>query len=217
MKKSITLILIVTIIAGLIVIFTTGFNVNIATKASEQININIGEKFENKDIKQIAKEVLGKEVEVQKAGDFEDQAVISADQITQEQVTQIINKINEKYGKEVSTDGVKVTNIPATRLSDLLMPCVASFILVTVLILIYFAIRYRKQDIKKVIGITLITLAILEILVLSIIALLRIPVGQNLVSISFITYCVGMFCITTIFENKAQKLKLEEANNKKNK
>ena len=165
MKKSITLILIVTIIAGLIVIFTTGFNVNIATKASEQININIGEKFENKDIKQIAKEVLGKEVEVQKAGDFEDQAVISADQITQEQVTQIINKINEKYGKEVSTDGVKVTNIPTTRLSDLLMPCVASFILVTVLILIYFAIRYRKQDIKKVIGITLISLAILEILV----------------------------------------------------
>lgn len=217
MKKSITLILIVTIIAGLIVIFTTGFNVNIATKASEQININIGEKFENKDIKQIAKEVLGKEVEVQKAGDFEDQAVISADQITQEQVIEIINKINEKYGKEVSTDGVKVTNIPATRLSDLLMPCVASFILVTVLILIYFAIRYRKQDIKKVIGITLISLAILEILVLSIIALLRIPVGQNLVSISFITYCVGMFGVTTMFENKAQQLKMEEENKKKKK
>lgn len=217
MKKSITLILIVTIIAGLIVIFTTGFNVNIATKASEQVNINIGEKFENKDIKQIAKEVLGKEVEVQKAGDFEDQAVISADKITQEQVIEIINKINEKYGKEVSTDGVKVTNIPATRLSDLLMPCVASFILVTVLILIYFAIRYRKQDIKKVIGITLISLAILEILVLSIIALLRIPVGQNLVSISFTTYCVGMFGVTTMFENKAQQLKMEEENKKKKK
>lgn len=215
MKKSITLILIVTIIAGLIVIFTTGFNVNIATKASEQININIGEKFENKDIKQIAKEVLGKEVEVLKAGDFADQAVISADQITQEQVIEIINKINEKYGKEVSTDGVKVINIPATRLSDLLMPCVASFILVTVLILIYFAIRYRKQDIKKVIGITLISLAILEILVLSIIALLRIPVGQNLVSISFITYCVGMFGVTTMFEKKAQQLRLEEEKKKK--
>ena len=101
MKKSLTLISIVAIIAGLIVIFTVGFNLKVAIKAHEQIQINIGEEFKNDDIKQIAKEVLGGEVEVQKMGDFEDQAVISSEKIPQEKVEEIVTKLNEKYGKEI--------------------------------------------------------------------------------------------------------------------
>ena len=215
MKKSLTLISIVAIIAGLIVIFTVGFNLKVAIKAHEQIQINIGEEFKNDDIKQIAKEVLGGEVEVQKMGDFEDQAVISSETIPQEKVEEIVTKLNEKYGKEISASSITVTSIPATKISDMFLPQIWSFTIATILILVYFAIRYKKQGVLKVLGTTILCLAILELLVSSLVALLRIPVGQSLVSIIYITYAIAMLVVTTKFEKEAQKMKLEEANKKK--
>ncbi len=215
MKKSLTLISIVAIIAGLIVIFTVGFNLKVAIKAHEQIQINIGEEFKNDDIKQIAKEVLGGEVEVQKMGDFEDQAVISSETIPQEKVEEIVTKLNEKYGKEISASSITVASIPATKISDMFLPQIWSFTIATILILVYFAIRYKKQGVLKVLGTTILCLAILELLVSSLVALLRIPVGQSLVSIIYITYAIAMLVVTTKFEKEAQKMKLEEANKKK--
>ena len=215
MKKSLILILIVSIIAGIIVIFTVGFNLKVTTKAHQEITVNIGEEYKNNDIKQIAKEAIGTDVEVQKTGDFEDQAVISANEITREQVTEIANKLNEKYGKEISADSITIKDVPATKISEMFLPQISSFIIATVVIFVYFAIRYKKQGIIKVLVTAVIGLGLLELLVSSFIALFRIPVGQNIVSIIYITYGIAMIGITTMFENKAKELKAEEDNKKK--
>ncbi|MBO4293083.1 MAG: hypothetical protein J5881_01660 [Clostridia bacterium] len=215
MKKSLILILIVSIIAGIIVIFTVGFNLKVTTKAHQEITVNIGEEYKNNDIKQIAKEAIGTDVEVQKTGDFEDQAVISANEITREQVTEIANKLNEKYGKEISADSITIKDVPATKISEMFLPQISSFIIATLVIFVYFAIRYKKQGIIKVLATAVIGLGLLELLVSSFIALFRIPVGQNIVSIIYITYGIAMIGITTMFENKAKELKAEEDNKKK--
>lgn len=217
MKKSLSLILIVAIIAGMIVIFTVGFNLKVTTKAHQEISVNIGEEYKNNDVKQIAKDVIKNDVEVQKIGDFEDQAVISANEITKEQVTEIVNKLNEKYGKEISADSIAVNDVPAAKLSEMFLPQITSFIIATVVIFVYFAIRYRKQGVIRVLVTAVIGLGLLELLVSSFIALLRIPVGQNIVSIIYVTYGVAMIGVTTMFENKAQQLKMEEENKKKKK
>jgi len=217
MKKSLSLILIVAIIAGMIVIFTVGFNLKVTTKAHQEISVNIGEEYKNNDVKQIAKDVIKNDVEVQKIGDFEDQAVISANEITKEQVTEIVNKLNEKYGKEISADSIAVNDVPAAKLSEMFLPQITSFIIATVVIFVYFAIRYKKQGVIRVLVTAVIGLGLLELLVSSFIALLRIPVGQNIVSIIYVTYGVAMIGVTTMFENKAQQLKMEEENKKKKK
>ena len=62
MKKSLVLILIVSIIAGLIVIFTVGFNLKVTTKAHQEILVNIGEEYKNEEVKQLAKEVIGNDI-----------------------------------------------------------------------------------------------------------------------------------------------------------
>lgn len=215
MKKSLSLILIVAIIAGMIVIFTVGFNLKVTTKAHQEISVNIGEEYKNNDVKQIAKDVIKNDVEVQKIGDFEDQAVISANEITKEQVTEIVNKLNEKYGKEISADSIAVNDVPAAKLSEMFLPQITSFIIATIVIFVYFAIRYRKQGVIRVLVTAVIGLGLLELLVSSFIALLRIPVGQNIVSIIYVTYGVAMIGVTTMFENKAQQLKMEEEKIKK--
>lgn len=214
-KKSLTLITTVAIIAGLIVIFTVGFNFDTLTKAHEQIQIDIGAEFNNNEIKQIANDVLGTAVEVQKTGDFEDQVVISANEIQQEKIEEIVNKVNEKYGKEITASSISVKDIPATRLTDLLTPYIWSFAIATVLILVYLAIKYKKQGSIKVIAKTIALLAIVELLVFSLIALFRIPVGQNIASIVFTIYALSMLAVTRCFENKNQKMKLEAESKKK--
>ncbi|MBR0491261.1 MAG: hypothetical protein IJJ82_04350 [Clostridia bacterium] len=215
MKKSLVLILIVSIIAGLIVIFTVGFNLKVTTKAHQEILVNIGEEYKNEEVKQLAKEVIGNDIEVQKTGDFEDQAVISAETISKEQVTEIVNKINEKYGKEISDGSITINDVPAARVSEMFMPQIWSFIIATIIIFVYFAIRYKKQGVARVLLTAIIGLGLLELLVSSIIALIRIPVGQNIVSIIYITYAIAMLVVTTMFEKKAQQLKLEEEKKKK--
>ena len=215
MKKSITLIIIVAIIAGIIVIFSAGFNLDISTKSHQQIQINIGKVFESKDIKQIASEVLEGQVEVKRTGDFDDQTIILAKEISEEQISQIVTKINENYGTELNASSISVVSIPATKLMDLLTPYIWSVVISTVLILLYLVIRYKKQGVLKVIAKLLICIVILELLVLSIVALLRIPTGQNLASIIFVTYAIAVLLVTTMLENSAQKIKLEEINSKK--
>lgn len=217
MKKSLVLILIVSIIAGLIVIFTVGFNLKVTTKAHQEILINIGEEYKNEEVKQLAKEIIGNDIEVQKTGDFKDQAVISAETISKEQVTEIVNKINEKYGKEISDGSITINDVPATRVSEMFMPQIWSFIIATIIIFVYFAIRYKKQGVARVLLTAIIGLGLLELLVSSIVVLIRIPVGQNIVSIIYITYAIAMLAVTTMFEKKAEQLKLEEEKKKNNK
>lgn len=58
MKKTIQILLICLIIAGTIVIATVGLNVGTKYSENTQISINIGQKFEISDIKQITDEVF---------------------------------------------------------------------------------------------------------------------------------------------------------------
>ena len=57
MKKTIQILLICLIIAGIIVISTIGFNVGTKYAENTQININIGTEFQIKDIRKITDEV----------------------------------------------------------------------------------------------------------------------------------------------------------------
>lgn len=210
MKKSIALIIVATIITGIIVICIAGFNFDILNKEHKQIQINIGEEFTNQDIKNIVSEVIEGQVEVQKTGSFEDQVVISVKEINDEQKEQIVTKINEKYQKELNAQDINIVSIPKVRLMDIIVPYIGSIIIVTALVLVYLSLKYKKQGIIKVILKTLLSLMFVELFVLSIIALLRIPTGQNLISIIFVTYILTLFGITCCLENKAQKLKIEE-------
>jgi len=214
-KKSIILIIVGIIISGLIIVFNVGFNKDILTREHLKMSININKEFDNNDVKQIVKEVVGNEVEIQKTGDFEDQVVISTGNITDENRNDIVNKLNEKYGTELTVDSIDEEVVPSARILDIVSRGIVSFVIATVIILVYFAIRYKKQGVLKVTLKTVASIVLTEIVVMSIVAILRIPVGQNLNSIIFVTYGVSLFAITKILEDKKQEMKIEETKSKK--
>ena len=144
-QKMIFIILAVIIIAGIAVISTIGFNLELKMQETKKIELYIQKDFEISDIKNIVKEVIPDEsIMIQKVEVFEDSVSITAKDITDEQKQSIIDKVNEKYGTELKADSTEIINIPNMKIRDLVKPYVTSFAISTVLILLYIAIRYRK-------------------------------------------------------------------------
>lgn len=210
--KILTIILIIIIIAGIIVIGTKGFNFDLKYEKSQKIELYLEQEFEINDIKAITNEVMqGKQVMIQKVEVFEDTVSITAKEITDEEKTNLITKINEKYGTELSADTTETQNIPHTKARDILMPYVVPFAIATVIILVYMAVRYHKlgsiKIILKTIGINILTQATL----ISIIAITRIPFGRLTIPMILLVYLLTMIGITTKFEKNLLSKKAEES------
>ena len=210
--KILTIILIIIIIAGIIVIGTKGFNFDLKYEKSQKIELYLEQEFEIDDIKAITNEVMqGKQVMIQKVEVFEDTVSITAKEITDEEKTNLITKINEKYGTELSADTTETQNIPHTKARDILMPYVVPFAIATVIILVYMAVRYHKlgsiKIILKTIGINILT----QVTLISIIAITRIPFGRLTIPMILLVYLLTMIGLTTKFEKNLLSKKAEES------
>jgi preprotein translocase subunit SecF len=214
--KTIIFITALIIVLGIIITLTAGFNVKMITKEHMQVQLNIGKEFNSEDIKQIAEEIFaGQKVEIQKVEIYERQVLISTNEITDEQKSNLVTKINEKYETELNAEDITTDLIPKMELKEYITPHIFEMVLVTIIIAIYECIRYRKIGIVKVLVQTILSIAVSEMLVLSLLAISRIPVGSNLVPVIFVTYTVAILGLTITNENKLQKIKIDEANNNK--
>ena len=215
-KKTIIIaLLILIVIAGVIVTLTVGLNFDLRYQDTKKIELYIGKTFEYNDIKNIVNEVMpGQDNIIQKVEVFEDSVSIIAKDITDEQKTNIINKVNEKYGTEISADSTEITKIPNTRGIDIVKPYIMPFTIATLIILAYMAVRYHKLGSIKTIIITALTCVIAQIGLLSIMAITRIPIGRFTIPIVLLVYLLTLVGLTTNFENKL-KLKIEKENKNK--
>ena len=208
--KAISIILIIIIIAGIIVTFTTGLNFELKYQETKKIQVLVGKEFEISEIKEITDEVLPEqEVIIQKAREFEDVVNITTKEMTEEQKTNLVNKINEKYGQETTAEDIKIVTIPHTRGRDIVKPYILPFIVASAIILVYFLVKYRKLEKIKMILTYVIGLILPQLVLLSIIAITRIPVGRTTMSLVLIIYVLTLLTLTNNFETKL--------NNKRNK
>lgn len=214
-SKIIYGIIILLIIIATIVVIKKGFNFSLKYQASQMIEIYIGEDINVSEIKEITDEVFGDEpVILQKVELFNDMIAITSSEITEEQIEEIISKINEKYSLELEADDITIEEIPHTRLSDILKPYVIPFIISTLLILVYIGIRYRQLGSIKVILQTGMIAVVAQLVAFSIMAITRMPIGEYTISIVLFIYVMSMLGITSRFEKKlTESEKIEEDTN----
>ena len=206
------------IIAGIAVTLTIGLNFDLKYQETKQIQLNLGTEFNIDDIKQITNEVLpGQNVMIQKVEVFEDAVSIVSNNITDEQKQSIIEKINEKYETaEIEADTIEIETIPHTRGRDILKPYIAPFALATFIILVYMAFRYKKIGSIKTIFKTLGIIILMQLVLFSIIAIARIPVGRVTIPLALGVYLLTLIGITTNFKKELKtKVSEEEKKNKK--
>ena len=178
-KKIFTIAIIILIIAaGIIVTAVFVFNKELKYSQTQYIDVYVGQEIDQSKIKNIANEVLGKNNIVQTVEIYRDMATIRTKSISEEQKNDLVNKIKENYEFEQTSEDTTIKVAPETRIRDMYKQYVLPFIISAVIVLIYIVIRYYKVGILKVLSRTVCIPIIGELILLSVIAITRIPVGR---------------------------------------
>lgn len=214
--KIVALVVAVIMIVGIIVTMTVGFNFDLRYQEAKKIQLYLEKDFNIADIKQITNETLpNQKVVIQKVEVYEDTVSILAKEMTEEQKTELIQKINEKYGTELSADSTEITTVPHTRGRDIIRPYIAPFMIATVIILVYMAVRYYKLGMIKTIAKTIATAVLMQVILASIMAITRIPIGRVTIPLVLTVYVLSLLGLTTHLEKElSEKKKGEESTNK---
>lgn len=203
MKNKIFVGLSVIILIGIIVIAVFGFNVDFSYKNYHLIDIKIGQDYNISDIKAITNEVFANQnIEIQKAGVYNDNVVIKVNEINDEQKNTLNTKINEKFGLENTLEDVKVNYIPSFRLRDIVKPYVVPMVIATAIIFLYMAIRFRKIGSIKVVTQAAVLTIIAELLYIAIIAITRYPVNRLVLPVGVVIYITILTVLNGMFEKQ---------------
>lgn len=202
-KKVLVLlaIILVIILVGVIMLCVKGMNYNLLYGANTNIELYLENDFELSDIKDIVKETFGKN-NIRLLDESEHDILITVKSASDEQQDTLISKINEKYGLELSKSNLIVVNNGKMKLVDLIDRYVFPVIIVTLVVMAYFIIRYRKIKIEKIILYTLITIIGLQFALLMIYAITRIPVNSLTMPISMLIFILSVLGLSEYFDNQ---------------
>ena len=207
-NKILILLMILIIIAGILMIIFKGFNFDLKYQDTKQIEFGLDQQFSISDIKAITDEVLNNEpVLIRKVEVYEDAVNITAREITDEQKANIITKVNEKYGTDLNADEIEIATVAHTKGRDIIIPYVVPFIIATIIILIYMMIKYYKLNSGKVLLKTIGIIILTQILLFSIMAIVRIPIGRLTIPLVLTIYMLTLVWHTTNLENQLKAKK----------
>lgn len=215
-NKIIGIVSILLVIIALIVVIVGGFNVERKYQSYKKIKIYVGEEIDIEKIEKIVNDVIGKnKATVQKIEIYNDTFQITAKEMTEEQKNTIVDKVNELYPIEtvdnnaentetsvrVKKEDVNIVSASNVRLRDVFKPYIMPLVIATVCIIVYGAIRYRKIGVIRVILETIGVLLGVQILLLSVLAIIRFPMGRFTPALILIAYIMSVLYISNRWKN----------------
>ena len=192
-KIIISAIIALIILAGIVVVNILGFNKELKYEQSQRIDIYVEQTVDEARIKDIANEVLGTPNIVQVVEVYKDMVTIRAESISEEQKNEIMNKVKEIYEFEQTADETNINVVPATTIRDMYKQYVLPFAIAEILIVVYLVIRYYKKGAIKVLLNSIFIPVIAELLLLSFVAITRIPVGRFTPTLVILVYVASVY------------------------
>lgn len=210
-KKLIYGIMTLIIILGIIATYVFRLNFTLEYSQNTRIDVYIGKEYNVEDIQTIAEEVFGtKEIHYQEIEKFNEAVSITVKEASDEQIENLTNKIKEKYELE-STEGLIQTNeIGHLRGRDIVKPYIVPMVITTVIILAYVGIRYTNLGVYKTIFTLLARLIYAEALLLSIIAIARLPIGAYTMPVAIGIYILVTMVTVAGYQKRLEKINAEE-------
>ena len=208
--KIIIALIAIILIAGTIMLCTKGLVFGLNYEDSKKVEINLGKQFEEKDIKEITNDVFGKQpVLIQAIEVYKDAANIITTDITEEQKADLVTKINEKYGTDISTDDITIEANAHIRGRDIVKPYIVSFAIATAIVLVYLSIRYYKLNSLKVLLKSAGIIVLAQLVLLGIMAITRMQIGELTIPFVLVVYVLSMLIVTKKFDDDLEKIKVE--------
>ena len=215
MKQNSTKILValiaIIILAGAFMIGIKGLEFELSKQSAKKIEVGLGKQFKEKDIKEITNEVFGKQpVIIEPIEVYKDAVSITTTEITEEQRSNFITKINEKYETELVAENIEIEEKFHVKGRDIIKPYIKPFIIISVIVLIYLVFRYNKLNAMKVLGQSFGIIVLAQIVLLGIMAITRMPIGKFTVPTVLIVYILSTYICTEKFETELENFKIEE-------
>lgn len=203
-KKILPIIVLVIIIVGVIMLAIKGMNYGLIYGNNTTIKMNL--KLE-KEAEDIIKEVFGKQYNIKTANNNEKNIIITVKEASEEQINTFITKINEKYDLSISNEDLEIMNNPKMNGKDIVRQYLAPTIITSIIVVLYFVIRYKKLGILKTLITALLTILGTQMIYLSIYAITRIPVNELAMPISMLILILSFIILAEVFEKNMIKLK----------
>lgn len=183
--------------------------VNEKYEIKQKINIKIKEEYNLDDIKAIVNDTISKEViNVEKSNDDATYVVIESRIITEDELENLNRKINEKYQLSNTTSSIgatqiiTITDIPRVRLIDMAKQYELYIAIASVIILVYFAIRFKNIGLARTVLGTILAIILSELLYMSIIAITRYPIDKMAIIGAIAIYMLVVTFLNARFINQ---------------
>ena len=202
-EKVLYVVIAIIFIVAIIMTAVVGLKVDLNYAEGYTITFTVGKEVKANEVKDITKEVFGdNNLLVQEVEMFND---------SDEELQNLCTKINEKYESDVAVEDIALEHNQNVKLRTVVEPYIAPLGLSTLLVVGYYAIRYK--GIKKMLCL-LKYLVIVEGLLYSLYAICRIPVNELTMPIAVATYALTVLVNSTLSE---LSLDTVMARNEKNK
>ena len=134
-------------------------------------------------------------------------------EVSDEQIADLNTKINEKFGIENAITDVEVTHNANLKLKSIVKPYLVPMLIVTILVILYTIIVYRKLGVLKVLYNTAMAIIIPEATLISLYAVARIPVNRITMIIGLIVY-IASITLNIVYLQKIKQGKEKEKSKK---
>lgn len=191
------------------IIMTVDKGLKVDTFYGEGYTISFTEKteIELSDIESIVKEIWKDNYSIKKLEFFGDSAEIKVKDYNDEQINQLKDKLNEKYGSELEISSFDIEHVANIKLRTVITPYIIPTILSLLIVMMFYAIRYKGA--RKMLEL-LICLIAVEGVLYSVYAIARIPVSYLTMPIAMCLYTLVILAYTLKSE---KEIYLSDSNN----
>ena len=209
--KILVAIIAIILILGAVMIFTKGLAFELKYQNNKKVEMNLGKEFDEKDIKEITNEVFKNQpVMIQAIEVYKDAISITTTEITEEQKTELVTKINEKYETELLADNITIEEVAHIRGRDIIKPYLIPFAIVTIIILAYLVIRYNKLNSFEVLTQSIGIIVLAQLVLLGIMAITRMPIGKFTIPTVLLVYMFSTYICTAKFDEDLENKVIDE-------
>lgn len=208
MKKKLIIfgIALVIIIVGIVMVCTLGFKLDFDYGGYTRINVYMNQESNLDDVKTIVSENFDGTYRLEYTDEFEDTISIKAQNISEEQITNIEDKIKEKYEFEEDEEYFSIINIPNVRVYDLVKDYILPVLLSFGIVLAYFAIAFRKLGIYKSLIEPALTVVLIGGVYVSVIAISRIPLNAYIIPLGIFIYIISLLGYSVCLNDRVKEL-----------
>lgn len=203
-KKILYIILAILLIVDIVITKQIGLKVSLYYAEGYTITFKEKDTIELSEVKEIAKDIWGENFLIQNVEFFNDSAIIKVKEIKDGQISELYTKLNEKYSSELNEEDIKVEHVSNVKISTLVEPYIIPIGLSFLLIIAYYAVRYK--GVRQMVSL-LKYLLIGALILYSVYALFRVPIGSFTMPLYMTLYFGITLAYTIISEKKFESNK----------